>query len=77
MKINQLDSQVYLPFNYNNNNEVISRQIKENRGRINNINNEIIQMQLKESPIKKINFFKELVVTNEDFQKQKKFQKNY
>ena len=71
MKINQLDSQVYLPFNYNNNNEVISRQIKENRGRINNINNEIIQMQLKESPIKKINFFKELVVTNEDFQKAK------
>ena len=71
MKINQLDSQVYLPFNYNNNNEVISRKIKENRGRINNINNEIIQMQLKESPIKKINFFKELVVTNEDFQKAK------
>ena len=71
MKINQLDSQVYLPFNYNNNNEVISRQIKENRGRINNINNEIIQMQLKESPIKKINFFKELVVTNEDYQKAK------
>ena len=28
-------------------------------------------MQLKESPIKKINFFKELVVTNEDFQKAK------
>ena len=55
MKINQLDSQVYLPFNYNNNNEVISRQIKENRGRINNINNEIIQMQLKESHIKKKN----------------------
>ena len=71
MKFNQLDAQVYLPFNYNNNNEVISRQIKENRGRINNINNEIIQMQLKESPIKKINFFKELVVTNEDFQKAK------
>ena len=71
MKINQLDSQVYLPFNYNNNNEVISRQIKENRGRINNINNEIIQMQLKESPLKKINFFKELVVTKEDYEKAK------
>ena len=71
MKINQLDSQVYLPFNYNNNNEIISRQIKENKARINNINNEIIQMQLKESPLKKINFFKELVVTNEDFQKAK------
>ena len=71
MKFNQLDSQVYLPFNYDNNNEVISRQIKENKARINNINNEIIQMQLKESPIKKINFFKELVVTNEDYEKAK------
>ena len=71
MKFNQLDAQVYLPFNYNNNNEIISRQIKENKARINNINNEIIQMQLKESPLKKINFFKELVVTKEDYEKAK------
>ena len=76
MKINQIDNEITLPYNYNNNNnEFFNRKLKENRGRINNINYEILQMNLKDSfalnKTRKINFFEEFKVSNEDFEKAK------